>query len=347
MHGVGRGRRRVASRPRARCLSQGPVPLGEEVHCQKHLESRTPRADTPGGEGDSLTTFFRDNERQANERERALANDRQGIETPFQPILELQGQVGNANLGRMIASLQRQDAEVEEAPAGAREGAEADVESPGLPADVAQTIRDHLAARRRQAALDALVAYLGEDGQIDTTLLRGGRMYYSTAVAGEGEASPPGFTTDPDTGERVARLTRVRMGRAAFNRGLPWLYSSVIHEYKHVEQFQRTHREGGPLSGQGSQQWLIERQEVEAYCHEIINSRTTGMFENPRQMRETWRRLHSEHWINVGPQGKKALNDLYIQAHDIAQEAVGPDVRLPFRPLPREEAGAAEPAAAE
>jgi hypothetical protein len=266
---------------------------------------------------------------------------------PFRPILELQGQIGNARVDRMLAVLQRQDAAVEEAPAEGRE-VERDEESPGLPADVAEAIREHLAARRRQAALDALVEYLAEDGQIDTAILRGGRMYYSSAVAGEGEASPPGYTTDPDTGERVARPTRVRFGRAAFNRGLTWLYSSVLHEYKHVEQFQRTHREGGPLSGQGSQQWLIERQEVEAYCHEIINSRTTGMFENARMMRETWRRLHSEHWINVGPQGKRALNDLYIQAHDIAQEAVGPDVRLPFRPLPREEPEEeAEPAEAE
>lgn len=248
----------------------------------------------------------------------------------------------------MINLLQRQPAPVEEAPAAEAGAVEADEESPGLPADVAQTIRNHLAARRRQAALDALVTHLAVIGEIDTTILRGGRMTYSSAVAGEGEAQPPGFTTDPDTGERVARPTRVRLGRAAFNRGLPWLYSSVIHEYKHIEQFQQTHREGGATSGQGNQQWLIERQEVEAYCHEIINSRTTGLFENPRQMRETWRRLHREHWINVGPQGKRALNDLYIQAHDIAQEAVGPDVELPFRPLPREEPEeAAEPPEAE
>ncbi|MFI7483393.1 hypothetical protein ACH9EU_13390 [Kocuria sp. M1R5S2] len=204
-----------------------------------------------------------------------------------------------------------------------------DTASPGLTLAVATRIRDALTANRRQQALNLLVDALVEDGTINRALLRGGRMRYDAGLAGEGAATVPRFRLVE--GRRVANPTRVRLGPNAFRRGLPLLYSSVLHEYRHVEQFQRINSAEDPLSGQND--WLEHRQEVDAYLHEIENSRTTGMFADPRQMREAWRRLHFEHWIDVDRAGRRALNDRYVAAHAIVREAVGPDVRLGFSPL--------------
>lgn len=204
-----------------------------------------------------------------------------------------------------------------------------DTASPGLTAAVATRARDALAANRRQDALNILVDALVEDGSINRDLLRGGRMRFDPGLAGEGAAGVPRFRLV--NGQRVANPTPVRLGPSAFRRGLPLLYSSILHEYRHVEQFQRINSAADPLSGQNN--WLEHRQEVDAYLHEIENSRSTGMFANPRQMREAWRRLHQEHWVGVDRAGRRILNDRYTAAHAIVRQAVGPDVRLGFSPL--------------
>ena len=203
-------------------------------------------------------------------------------------------------------------------------------EAPGLTIGVVRQIEQHIRERNRREALNVLVEYLASTGEINLDLLARRRMIYSPGLGGEGAATPPGFRRDPATGELVSRPTTVRIGPAAFRRGVSWLYSSVMHEYSHVLQFQQSGARD--TMGQRSLDWLIERQEVEAYAMEIINSEQTGLNQHPRQMRETWRRLHHEHWRHLGPRGRELLNELYVQAYHIAQEAVGEGTRLPFRP---------------
>ncbi|MGH3869963.1 MAG: hypothetical protein ACRDSR_00360 [Pseudonocardiaceae bacterium] len=237
-------------------------------------------------------------------------------------VLSLQQASGNRAVTGLLASLQRQPA------FDAREFIE-DAASPGLTAAVATRARTALAANRRQEAVNIIVDALVEDGTIDRALLRGGRIRYDAGLGQEGAATIPRFRLVE--GRRVANPTRVRIGSTAFGRGLPWLYSSIIHEYRHVEQFQQTNSAERPLSGHND--WLAARQETDAYLHEIENARTTGLFADARQMRETWRRLHEEHWIGVDRAGRRVVNERYIAAHAIVRQAVGPDVRLGFSPL--------------
>ena len=256
-------------------------------------------------------------------------------------LISLQQNQGNVVVARMIADLQRENGDDETEAASEDEMGDdyvreieeviAEPSAPGLTVAVANDVQALIDAGDRQGAIDRLVEHLDVDGQLDRDLLLNRKMFYSRSISGEGEAAPPGFDRDAESGERTARPTRVRIGRAAFRRDISWLYSSIMHEYKHVLQFQQAGARG--TMGQVAIDWLIERQEVEAYAWEILNSRTTGMFHNPRQMRETWRRLHREHWVGLGPRGKALLNDLYTRAHAVAQEAVGEDVTLPFRPV--------------
>jgi hypothetical protein len=239
-----------------------------------------------------------------------------------QQVLQL---VSSQVAGEKEKAVLRQEDEAEEVDENAPSP-----EAPGLTVGIANQINDLIRERRRRDALNVLVEHLGSTGQINLDLLTDRRMHYDPGLAGEGVAAPPGFRRDPDTNEWVARPTPVRIGPDAFRQGVPWLYSSVMHEYQHVLQFQENVARG--TMGQRNLGWLIERQEVEAYATEIINSEQTGISQNPRQMRETWRRLHAEHWMKLGRRSRELLNDLYTQAHDIAQAAVGEGVRLPFRP---------------
>lgn len=252
---------------------------------------------------------------------------------PPPELVALQRAVGNAVVGELVA--QRQPAPPGPAPAPAPAPAVdlsefiEDAASPGLTLAVANQVREALRLNRRQQALDLVVGTLVEDGTINRDLLRNGRMRYDAGLAGEGAVMPPGFRLV--NGARVANPSRVRLGPAAFRSGLAVLYSSVLHEYRHVEQFQRINSAADPLHGQNN--WLVERQEVDAYLREVETSRTTGLFADARQMREVWRRLHFEHWIGVDRAGRRALNDRYVAAHAIVRQAVGPDVRLGFSPV--------------
>ncbi|MCA9422632.1 MAG: hypothetical protein KC592_16555 [Nitrospira sp.] len=249
----------------------------------------------------------------------------------------LQQTKGNQYVARQLKSVPQQDEktipvqrQADDEATRAIEEVIADPDVPGLTVAVAKEINQLIANRQRQEALNVLIEFLDQDGQIDQTLLQGGRMGYSRGVSGEGVATPPGYNRDPATGERRARPTPVRIGPAAFRRGLTWLYTSVLHEYQHVQQFQQPGAKG--TTGQRALGWLIERQEVEAYATEILNSRTTGLYYQPRLMRITWGRLHNDHWLPLGRKSRRLLNDLYVRAHTMAQEAVGEDIRLPFRP---------------
>jgi hypothetical protein len=244
-------------------------------------------------------------------------------------VTALQRSVGNAAVSELVA--QRQPVPPGPGPAVDLDLDEfiVDADSPGLTVAVARRAREALAANRRQEALNILVDALIEDGTINRDLLRGGRMRYEAGLAGEGAVMPPGFRLV--NGARVANPSRVRLAPDAFRRGVPLLYSKILHEYRHVEQFQRINSAAEPIAGQNN--WLVARQEVDAYLREIETSRTTGMFTNVGQMRELWRRLHFEHWINVDRAGRRVLNDRYVAAHAIVRLAVGPDVRLGFSPL--------------
>jgi hypothetical protein len=256
---------------------------------------------------------------------------------------------GNLHLRRVlgegpIATVQRVDGE-EEVEAEAEAEAEAEPEAEAGPSDEVPMISDatataaneHIEERRWQDAIDVVVDDLVGAGHIDRSLLRRGRIRYSGAVSGEGVARPRGYYRD-DEGNRRARRTDVRMGRAAFRRGLPWLVTSIMHEYQHVLQFQT----GGPalIRGQAPSRGLIRTQEVEAYAWEMLNARRTGMAERPRQVRETWRRLH-DYWSRLGTPGKRRVSDLYTRAHDEAEAILGEELTN-FTPLEEAEEEAEE-----
>ena len=90
---------------------------------------------------------------------------------------------------------------------------------------------------------------------------------------------------------------------------VPWLYSTIMHEYVHVLQ----HHEGvirGPSS----------LREVEAYLWEIEHARGTGVMMNPAQMKDIGKRL-TDHFNSLSAADKKTYQARYDAAMAKVAEA--------------------------
>jgi hypothetical protein len=160
-------------------------------------------------------------------------------------------------------------------------------------------------------------------GKITETLLKKGslgqRMYYSPNLDSAGAVNPPGWIRK--NGKIVrAKPAFVRIGTNAFHFGVPFLYSTMMHEYRHVLQFQERSSNRTLAPGQNARtpeqtNQLILRQEVEAYSWELVHSKRTGLFKDPVLMGDRWRNAVAKR--KAWPQmfrGRPRLRAFYLRA---------------------------------
>lgn len=213
------------------------------------------------------------------------------------------------------------------------------VESPGLSQSVYDTARAHLSAGHWQKAVDAIVAECIRTGQIDPGQIVGGRVFYDPdrgrdKVEGEGDTDVPGFRRNRRTGSLTAVRRKVRVGRDGFKHGVPWLYSTILHEYKHVQQ--EATRSGLPtiasaVPGQRTDDATNAQQDVETYSEEIFRARDTGVANHRRLMLDLWDRLN-DNYGGLDAAHKRPVRDLYIRAHAAGEAILGPGSLKGYRP---------------
>lgn len=204
---------------------------------------------------------------------------------------------------------------------------------PDMPAATAAAIETQMIHYNYQAAIDLIVEDLDKRGVINRSLLTGGTMRYleKKNIRGEGRVVAPGF--DQKTGK--AKMSDANIGADAFSpsAGLPLLYSTVIHEFQHVEQMQKPGDSKAEIPDQGNDDQTHIQQEVEAYSTELIRAKESGMYNIPDQVQDTWSRLHNK-WQDLTDDTKKRkVNELYKKAHEVAQQALGKSLHLIFTPL--------------
>jgi hypothetical protein len=162
-------------------------------------------------------------------------------------------------------------------------------------------------AKDKQAAIDAVAKAMVEKGDLSVDKLQGKKVYYDASTSGEGLTS-----TSFDKGKPTP--SKLTMGDAAF-ASIPWLYSSILHEYQHVKQHQALKK---PSDFQS------DKAEVEAYAAEIINANRTGVINDKAQMEDLWKRLYDGYYKDITDDAqKKALKSLITQAHEIVEKATG------------------------
>jgi hypothetical protein len=203
---------------------------------------------------------------------------------------------------------------------------------PGMESAVAAAIEEKMLGYNYQEAIDLMIEYLDKKGIIDRTLLWGGTMryLYKDNLHGEGRILAPGF--DQTTGK--AKPTSANIGSDAFrpSTGLPLLYSTIIHEYQHVQQMQKKDESKALIPDQGNDDNTHLQQEVEAYATELVRAKESGLFHNPEEVEGAWNRLQSK-WEVLSDDRKKILNDIYKKAYTVAKEALGKKSFLVYTPL--------------
>jgi hypothetical protein len=208
-------------------------------------------------------------------------------------------------------------------------------EAPNLSQGTVQLAHEAIAHGNKQQAIDVIVNEMVRTGQIDRAKLLGGRVHYQPGLVGEGATTPRSFRREPRTGERTALRRPVDIGNDAF-RNVPWLYSSILHEYQHVLQFERP--SGLPtiasvVPGQQSAMLYYKQKDVEAYATEILHAHETGVDQHPPDVRDLWGRLHDA-WSYLDLAKKQPLKDLYLQAHASAVSIPGVGPLIHFTPIP-------------
>jgi hypothetical protein len=205
--------------------------------------------------------------------------------------LQLQRRHGNQVAQRLLGGIwsrrlpggwiQREDDGGVAAGAGARS-----TEVPALSQTAVTTARANLSGDP-QAAIDAVVADLVAQGQVDVSFLEGGQMRFSSRA----HLAPGHYGhTSLTPGTQRPRPCRVVIGQDAM-RNVGILYTTIMHEWQHVIQF-RT----GPATGRGE---AVD--ETEARLWEVENLEQSGLWRDtafmsvlPGQLNHWWGRLTPE-----------------------------------------------------
>ena len=161
---------------------------------------------------------------------------------------------------------------------------------PGLADEVVLKVEDEIKAGNRQAAIDLVVDELASQGRLSKTDLDGNHMLYDGSMSDEGHTVQY-WTKDPHRFSDAELLpTNVEIGPPAFSN-VPWLYTAIIHEWRHVQQFRN------PTS-------TPERDiatEVDAYLHGIEQAWASGL--DTAQVLELWQRLNDDWWSSLTDPG--------------------------------------------
>ncbi len=113
---------------------------------------------------------------------------------------------------------------------------------------------------------------------------------------------------------------------------LPWLVSTVMHEYQHVLQHQQQGLEPGETESAAGRAEAREARETEAYLWELEHAEETGLIEEHGNLRETGARL-MQHFEALGALNRQR-QDTYRARVDAAQQVVDDVVGVMAPDLP-------------
>lgn len=193
---------------------------------------------------------------------------------------------------------------------------------PGLTDEVVMQVEDAIDRGDNQGAIDLVVSALARQGRINPAELDDGTMKYSSGQSDEGHTISY-WDKDPLKHADAKLLPfEVKIGPSAL-ASVPWLYATVIHEWRHVQQFRV------PKS-------MADRDaatECDAYLHGIEQAWASGL--TTEEVQELWDRLNDDHWSRLtDPAIKAALQPRYDAAKAYVDSLVSSDLApRVYRPL--------------
>jgi len=184
--------------------------------------------------------------------------------------------------------------------------------TPSLSEGAVYLANRHIASGRFQDALHVVVSELQQRGIIDGGLVR--FEYVRKTTPGDEALTTTRYSGGTGAPRTPTGPSAVQIYDPAFVN-VPWLYSSVMHEYVHVLQFQRV----VPAAEFEDPEWP-ERREVEAYLWEIEHARGSGVIASPRQMETLGRRL-TDHFNVISAASQSTYRVRYDAAMALVRDA--------------------------
>jgi hypothetical protein len=200
-------------------------------------------------------------------------------------------------------------------------GSSAGTASPMLDPTAALVTRAAIEADDLPTALDVVVRSL----PIDTSLCT--ISFVDDSSQGDG-----GTQSQFDQGGGLAiGPSTVSIYRPAF-ASVPWLVSTVMHEYQHVIQHHTQGMTAQELTDKGASGIAHAAADTEAYLWEIEHSVDTGVFERPEELRDIGERLMRN--FELLGAGDRERQEGYRDRVDAAMEFVDAVTGLQAPPLP-------------
>jgi len=160
---------------------------------------------------------------------------------------------------------------------------------------------------QKQIAIDCILEEVKSTAFPNLAQCEDNTMTYDLTIApDEGRTVPP--TYDPVT--HTTTRIRVLIGDTAFRSPL-WLYTSMKHEYMHVNQL---------LASPGQHPGNIPMGEFEAYSWEILHCHETGVDMDAARMKDLGNRLKRLAWDLMTPAERQAKQATYDQAIQIIRD---------------------------
>ncbi len=192
---------------------------------------------------------------------------------------------------------------------------------PMLPIDVERKVVGYIEEGRYTEALAAAVSGLNIDSNLSYFL------YAARSDAGEGLTTTD-YNLDSSTGLYVpSGRSKVEIYTPAF-ASASWLVSTIMHEYQHVLQHQKS-LTGTELSDPTGEH--NEAGEVDAYLWEIEHAIDTGMATDLPRLLDTWSRTRQHYAMlgNINPLRQAQYRQRYEAAETFME-----DIQTSAPPLP-------------
>jgi hypothetical protein len=207
-----------------------------------------------------------------------------------------------------------------------------DYEVPGLGPEMRAKVEERIKMRDAQGAINLIVKHGGgpAGSNINPGLLVGGRMEWDPSI--EAEAAVHEMASW-DYVNNKAEPAKVRVGPKAFS-SVPYLYSVIMHEYQHVLwnqslENQTIGRESHEEGRQGGGKFTSE---VEAYSHELLHAKESGLSQIPEKIADVWHYLNEEFWTLDQPTRTKMLPKVQKALTEAKSFVKGTKVELePFK----------------
>jgi len=218
--------------------------------------------------------------------------------------------------GAAVPALQRQFGEKVGAGAAAIVAEEAkkavsakkSTEVPDLTIGTVTKVKAKITAGKKQDAIDLILAEVKASKMPNLDKCEGKTVKYDSSISGEGLCT---CTYNPTT-NKVTKIV-VKVGDKAFSSAA-WLYSSMMHEYQHVNQYL-----ADPKKAAGNDALT----EFEAYSWEIHHASETGVTKQTNKMKDLGKRMKSQGWDKMTEDEKKANKATYDKSIKIIRSAIG------------------------